>query len=598
MFDRRLNKYILPGIALAATVLFFATSFSNGWTRAETDFPNYYTAAKLVLKGARLHNYYDWTWFQRQMNYAGIESQLGAYIPQTPLTMLPIVPLAGFTPQNAKRAWLLFNLIFLAATVLMLSRVTRFGVSAITLLAFAGWDSLRANFLLGQYYVFLLFLLTLSFYWIERGRAWAGGLMTGIACGLKLYGAPFLLYFAVRRNRKELAGMAVALFGSAALAIAIFGWTDVAAFATQILPRSLAGETIDPYHPGNGTLSTLLRRTLMMEPELNPNPFASAPAVYFFLQTFTAVMILVFPLLSLRRSNNSKCDFAWFVIVLLLASPNTAAYTFIMLLLPITLLLEDAAPLKQLFLIAAYVLLTYSIPDGWIGLFPKVWLLLALFVVAGRPYWRMYRRQQVVAATALAICLGFLSAAIRLKSYSQEPGRHYQRVTVERDAIYSSSPAVLRSGIVYESIGTKHYVLRWLHGSADDQFAFDGEALNPVAVSPDGPIQFEFVAHGTSVFKLLDPATGTVIPQSGPTKQDAPVTVPSPDGKWLAFTLQELGSKQVWLRRTAGSPASPVTGGACNSFSPAWELDSKAIVFASDCDRGLGLPALYRAMVN
>jgi len=26
-------------------------------------------------------------------------------------------------------------------------------------------------------------------------------------------------------------------------------------------------------------------------------------------------------------------------------------------------------------------------------------------------------------------------------------------------------------------------------------------------------------------------------------------------------------------------------------------LDSKAIVFASDCDRGIGLPALYRAEI-
>src|SRR5690349_18973209 len=68
-------------LALAGACVFFATSFRAGWNRSETDFPNYYTAAVLVRNGQPLHNYYEWTWFQRQMTYAGIENQLGGYIP-------------------------------------------------------------------------------------------------------------------------------------------------------------------------------------------------------------------------------------------------------------------------------------------------------------------------------------------------------------------------------------------------------------------------------------------------------------------------------------------------------------------------------------
>jgi Tol biopolymer transport system component len=150
---------------------------------------------------------------------------------------------------------------------------------------------------------------------------------------------------------------------------------------------------------------------------------------------------------------------------------------------------------------------------------------------------------------------------------------------------------------VYESIGRDHYVLRWLHENRIDWFAFDGEALHPVAQSPDGPIQFELVAHGASTLWLLDPSTGKVVVSSDPAAGDAARPASSPDGKWLAFTVQRGGSKQLWLQPTDGSRATALTGGACNSFSPAWELDSRAIVFASDCDRGLGLPALYRARI-
>lgn len=69
--------------ALLTFTIFLLTAFRAGWTRAETDFPNYYTAAVLVRHRQPLRNFYDWTWFERQMNYAGVERQLGAYTPQT-----------------------------------------------------------------------------------------------------------------------------------------------------------------------------------------------------------------------------------------------------------------------------------------------------------------------------------------------------------------------------------------------------------------------------------------------------------------------------------------------------------------------------------
>ena len=69
----------------------------------------------------------------------------------------------------------------------------------------------------------------------------------------------------------------------------------------------------------------------------------------------------------------------------------------------------------------------------------------------------------------------------------------------------------------------------------------------------------------------------------------------SPEGSSLAFTRSSHGTEQVWLQNLQTGLARQLTGGQCNSFSPAWEQSSKALIFASDCGRGLGLPALYRA---
>src|ERR1700679_436000 len=108
------HRIFVSSVVVFIATLFRVTSFRPGWMHVETDFPNYYTAAVLARRHEPLPRYYDWTWFQRQMNYTGTERQLGGYIPQTPLTMLPLIPLSGLAPQHAKQVWLVLNLIFLA----------------------------------------------------------------------------------------------------------------------------------------------------------------------------------------------------------------------------------------------------------------------------------------------------------------------------------------------------------------------------------------------------------------------------------------------------------------------------------------------------
>ena len=579
------------------TILFLATTFRYGWVRRTSDFPNYYTAAVLVRQGQPLHKYYDWTWFEYQMNYAGFE-QVGAYLPQSPLAMLPLIGIAGLQAQTAKRIWLAVNFAFLVATFWLSSRVTRFRIDQIAILAFLGFGTLHFNFLYGQYYVFILFLLTLAFYFLQKSKPGYSGLLFGAAFALKLYGGPFLLYLGAKRHWRALTALIAASLCLSLTAIAIFGWKDIAYFGTQILPRSVEGETLDPYSSLNGTLSTLLRRAFVMEPELNPYPLWNAPRLFFFLRPFLTLAILTVPLLALWRSTNQKRGFAWFFIAVMLASPNTGSYTFILLLLPVLLLLDEAKLPRQIFLLTAiYILL--SIPPGptWSFLFPKVWLLLALFLYAGRDYWRLVRMKTATAATAAITLIAALSAIRHAASFSKEPGQRWERIAVQRGALFSSSPTVLHSGIVYQAIGKSRYVLRQFHEGRFEEFAFSGEAVHPVAQSPNGPIRFELLEHRSSTMMLFDPVRKTLTRERLAGSIDTPSLAVSPDGNWVAFTLATGGNQQVWLRHS-GSTAMRITGGNCNSSSPVWELDSKAVIFESDCGRGIGWTALYRAQLD
>src|SRR4051794_41181702 len=141
--------------------------------------------------------------------------------------MPPIVPLAGAPPQTAKRIWLAVNIALLGVVLWMLAAMTRTPVDQLSLLAFCGYGSLATNFSLGQYYVFLLFLITLTVYLFRAGRGTASGVVSGIAFGLKLYTGPVILYFVARRKWREAAGMAGGSLLMLLLAMAIFGWADV-----------------------------------------------------------------------------------------------------------------------------------------------------------------------------------------------------------------------------------------------------------------------------------------------------------------------------------------------------------------------------------
>jgi hypothetical protein len=582
-------------LAAIGTFLFLLVGpFRAGWTRAETDFPNYYTAAALVRQHQPLRNYYDWTWFARQMNYAGNGTQLGAYTPQTPLSMLPMVPLAGFAPQTAKRIWLVCNLVFVGLTVWLLSRVTRFRFETIWLLTFCGYFSLRTTFLYGQYYVFLLFLLTLAFYFLQRKNHLLGGCITGLVFGLKLYGGPFLPYFAIKRQWKTLIGMIAAVLFLVGVAIVLFGPADVHYYVTQILPRSLEGGSVDPYNPGDPTFSTLLRRSFVAEPELNSHPLWKAPWLFFYLRSFISSAIIFFLFLGIAmKRTTDRHDFSWLVVAVLLLSTSTASYTFIILLLPLVLLLEESGPRQSIFLVGSYVLLT--MPSHPARMFPKVWLLFALFIAIGWPCWREMPRRFALATVMIAAMISLVDARRHMLSYANEPGQRFERVVVQSGANFSSFPVVSRAGIFYQSMGQDRYVLRWLHDGQNEKLSFEGQALHP-RLAPDGEsIYFELVANRVSTMMQFDPSTGKATPRAMPVPADSAVSVVSPNGKWKAFESAQDGPTQLWLGDLSSGKVTRVTGGNCNSSSPTWELDSKAILFASDCGRAFGLPALYRA---
>src|SRR4051812_27598849 len=161
---RRSSKYLEIALLVCFVSLLATPGIRGGWVRLNSDFPNYYTAAKLYREGVPLGRVYEWTWFQREAVRVGVTEQpLVGFVPQPPLNVIPALPLARFSPLTAKRIWIVFNLGLLLLAAWLVREVTSLGLRRSALMTFGCVGPLVSNFRLGQYYVLIVVLLLLAY---------------------------------------------------------------------------------------------------------------------------------------------------------------------------------------------------------------------------------------------------------------------------------------------------------------------------------------------------------------------------------------------------------------------------------------------------
>lgn len=131
-------------------------------------------------------------------------------------------------------------------------------------------------------------------------------------------------------------------------------------------------------------------------------------------------------------------------------------------------------------------------------------------------------------------------------------------------------------------------------GGADSLLTPASLDVEEMTFLPDGSLVFSAAENDRHPALFRVSRTGDIQPfDNAETRYPAA----SPDGRWLAYSELDDGAYHLWLRDLRDGATRPLTSAQCNSISPAWQTDSKTLVYASDCGRALWFTALYRQQV-
>jgi hypothetical protein len=689
--------------------LFFFRGLIPGWRSLNSDFRNYYVAARLYREETSLLRVYDFTWFQRQKDHLGIQACLVGFVPDTLLSALPIVPLAGLPPLTAKRCWLAINAAFLALCVLILMQITQLGWRRLLIVVFLAIEPLAKSFVYGQMHLAVLLLLAAAAWCSERRRPALAGILVALAAGLKLYPALFLVFFIRKKQWRAVGGTAVGLIALAGLSVYLFGWDAHRIYVHEILPAIGRGENINPYAPGWNSLTALLHRAFIAEPQLNPHPLVNAPSLYALVQPlcqaaiFIPAVWLIFP--GTVPRSQARLEWAAFTTMLIALSTGPTTYHLCVLILAAALALDSLLALGRRWeacaVVALYGMVCFPLAkltsqnaEGW-NMFlasPRVYPMLALL---GFLYAALFRiplvrarmlthRREIWAFGAAVLLLSTLGAFQNFRHERGEFDNYRHRLLTLQGSLLDGEPAVGADGLYFTSMrdqSSGFEAWRWSErqlaslpqaedefhpttaaGLADVWVELSGPASNIVRfsrdsragvvasrlevangeqpdVSPDGKwLAFIRETHGRGALWLkavgsplveerkivddsydvwdaaiapggrrivfaaaekgqpelysADVATGRV--ERLPIGKPARYPALSPNGKWIAYSRCEQGTWQLYVTDLAANSSHRVPGGDCNSISPAWEPDSKHLIYATDCGRGLEMTALAR----
>ena len=687
-------------VAVLAVVL-LQKGIAPGWHVLNTDFPNYYLVARLLREGYGLDRIYDWIWLQRVKDHWGLDQPLVGFAGLTPLSALPVLPIAGLPALVAKRVWMVANVAFLFGTIEALRHTTQLKRRWLWIVCLLCVLPLRTSFLFGQMHILVLFLLAAGYFFRNTKRGILCGICLALAGALKIYPLLFVFYFAWKRQWREAMSLVFATAALVGVDYLCFGSHVMHTYVAQVLPRSMQGEMLDPYNTQFASAATFFHRLFLLEPDLNPLPVRNNPLLYAIVYPLWQAALLLPMFLSLREAaddgSREKLEWAAFLTLLLVLSPVPSSYHFVVLMLPAVLMTDVFVKRRAWGWLAAALLLYVLMCNDAVSrfahpgdrfsfatvvAFSRLWLGVALWAIPILHLWRErrkrdrqepnrlraaglaavvvafwvvgflgYRRhfvhrdedlqarlktpiQALLMTDVHATADGFMGIAMTPQGYrlvdqlgrmilpatsdqlssSAVPGSRAEfgeladasgsRIVLRDSTTFAianaESPAMAADGsalaYIREEKGRGSLWmdrLDWTSKSpvvrSDTELVGGEYDVRDVSFAVPGYLVFTARVHGrTGIYRMTPGGMPSVLVSD---ERDVDSGAVSPDEQWLLFRRLVRDRWQLVMMHPGTREEKQLTFSDCNAFSPAW-LRERTVVYATDCERGMGLTAL------
>ena len=296
---RRIACWIERGVLFLSLCYVCFHVMPRAWSGLVTDFPNYYMSARLAHEHYDTSRMYEWTWLQRQKDQHAVDIRVIGLVPITPFSTLAMWPLTGLAPLTAKHIWILLNLALLGPICWMLRSMTRLSYQRIAL-AFSLSIPLYRNLQFGQFYVLLLLLIVAACWAYLRGHRALAGVLVAIAAACKIFPVLFFVFFLQRRDWRALIWGAITGV-AAACRLCRCLWLEC---APHLSARNSAVGSARRSHAAvcaGASISGVLHRLFLSEPQWNPHPWHSSPLCYALLLPALQMLVLAPAILLIRR---------------------------------------------------------------------------------------------------------------------------------------------------------------------------------------------------------------------------------------------------------------------------------------------------------
>jgi hypothetical protein len=406
-----LNRPVAILLFAALAFLLTARGFVPAMSKIDSDFPGYFTAAKIVVEGGDVARLYDNAWFQDQMRlyHIGNKPSEGKFSPFPPPTALLLVPLAQLEPLNALRVMTGVSVLCLVYAIVLLARILSWSLIDSAVFILLSGNAVIGALRLGQPYILVSLTCLLGYYAYLNRKPVLAGACFGLFAPIKYFPVVILTYFAYRKEWKLILGGATAILAVALTSIGVLGWKIHEDFLSSVLGNHLVANMSmqDPFTASFQSFDTLFRRLFLFDATLNPGPWMALPrlqvagVIISKASIFLAGVATLFKLARSAGGNAAAPSIGLLGVLTLLLAPATATYHFVLLWLPVGLLVDyfyrQGAHAHAYFILGTYALIgffpyRFTIPfEGHGGLtvlaYPRLLLLLAMFTACVYFVW-------------------------------------------------------------------------------------------------------------------------------------------------------------------------------------------------------------------